>query len=153
MRDHRPTSTEQLIQSAGFSKIQQHAQKIAQANLAISSILAPNVAKMCRVANIRGGYLLIEASSAAIKMKLDYDRLYLLSQLRSQGFANLMSIEIKVNPGLYLNEKTTEIKEESKTRKHAVSDVAADYLRMVAQDAPDKIKKRLENIANLAKNK
>jgi hypothetical protein len=153
MRDHRPTSTEQLIQSAGFGKIQQHAQKIAQANQAVSSILAPNVAKMCRVANIRDGYLLIEASSAAIKMKLDYDRLYLLSQLRGQGFANLMSVEIKVNPSLYLNEQTTEINEQSKARQPAVSDVAADYLRMVAQGAPDKIKKRLENIADLAKNR
>jgi hypothetical protein len=86
-------------------------------------------------------------------MKLDYDRLYLLSQLRGQGFANLMSVEIKVNPSLYLNGQTTEINEQSKARQPAVSDVAADYLRMVAQGAPDKIKKRLENIADLAKNR
>lgn len=103
MRDHRPTLTKELISDSSLRKIQEHASEIIALNKVLQTLLPKGTADHVRAANVRGGHLIVEVASAAIKMKLEYDRLYLLNQLRSQGFAKLVSIELKINPGLYRN--------------------------------------------------
>ncbi|NCO46546.1 MAG: DUF721 domain-containing protein, partial [Vibrio sp.] len=103
MRDHRPTLTKELISDSSLKKIQQHATEILALNKVLNKLLPKGTADHVRAANVRGGHLIVEVASASIKMKLDYDRLHILNQLRNQGFAKLISIELKINPALYRN--------------------------------------------------
>jgi hypothetical protein len=151
MRDHRPTLANDLISHSQFSEISKHAQEINQLNVLVKQTLSLGMRDFVRVANIRDGYLMLEVANASLKMKLGYERLNILNQLRNQGFSRLVSIEIKINPEIYRASLPTAAEREAAPRRQ-VSSVAADLLNMVAQNASPKVKKRLENIANLAKN-
>ncbi|WGW00827.1 DciA family protein [Vibrio sp. YMD68] len=149
MRDHRPTLTQELLSESKLNQIQQHAKEILTINSELQKFLPANVVKHCRAANVRGSHLLIEVASASIKMKLDYDRLTILNHLRAVGFARLISLEVKINPSLYrksdlANEKDISIK------RPPISKSAAQALMVVAEMAPQKIRDRLERIAQLA---
>ncbi|GAM77011.1 Zn-ribbon-containing [Vibrio ishigakensis] len=148
MRDHRPTLTEDIISKSKLAEIQQHAAQIHQLNQTVLELLPQDIRRYCRVANCRGSQLILEVANAAIKMKLSYDRLHLLSQLRQKGFARLINIDINVRPELYINEPNRV--EERKVERPPLSKATADNLNMLAEMAPDKIKKRLQNIAKLA---
>ncbi|AQM18868.1 DUF721 domain-containing protein [Vibrio anguillarum] len=151
MRDHRPTLTKELISDSSLKKIQQHATEILALNKVLNKLLPKGTADHVRAANVRGGHLIVEVASASIKMKLDYDRLHILNQLRNQGFAKLISIELKINPALYRNRG---MKEEKETvARPPLSENTAQALLMVASSASPKVKKRLENLAKLAKPK
>jgi len=151
MRDHRPTLTKELISDSSLKKIQQHATEILALNKVLNKLLPKGTADHVRAANVRGGHLIVEVASASIKMKLDYDRLHILNQLRNQGFAKLLSIELKINPALYRNRG---MKEEKETvARPPLSENTAQVLLMVASSASPKVKKRLENLAKLARPK
>ncbi|AQP35416.1 DciA family protein [Vibrio anguillarum] len=151
MRDHRPTLTKELISDSSLKKIQQHATEILALNKVLNKLLPKGTADHVRAANVRGGHLIVEVASASIKMKLDYDRLHILNQLRNQGFAKLISIELKINPALYRNRG---MKEEKETvARPPLSENTAQALLMVASSASPKVKKRLENLAKLARPK
>lgn len=152
MRDHRPVSTETILSKSTMSQLQARAQEISALNNAIQSILSTNITEHCRVANIKSSTLILEVTSAAIKMRLDRDRLYLLNQLRQQGYARLISIEIKINPSLYRVQPRVKEKPEH-SLSPPISDTTASYLRIIAHHAPDKLKKRLESLAQLAQSK
>jgi hypothetical protein len=151
MRDHRPTLTKELISDSSLKKIQQHATEILALNKVLNKLLPKGTADHVRAANVRGGHLIVEVASASIKMKLDYDRSHILNQLRNQGFAKLISIELKINPALYRNRG---MKEEKETvARPPLSENTAQALLMVASSASPKVKKRLENLAKLARPK
>jgi hypothetical protein len=148
MRDHRPKSANDLIGTSKLSAIQQHASEIASINHQLAPLLPKGTASFVRVANIRHGYLILEAASAAIKMKLDHERLHILSMLRQQGCARLVGIDVIINPSIYRNKHQEN--EDVKIKKREISPFAAEILNMVAANASPKIKQRLENIAKLA---
>ncbi|MGR5351806.1 DUF721 domain-containing protein [Vibrio alfacsensis] len=149
MRDHRPTATDDLIAESQFKQIQQHAGEILQLNQALQSILPKGTADHCRVANIRNGHLLIDVSSAAIKMKVDYDRLMILNKLRTQGYAKLMSVEVRINPSLYRNR----FEHDDRPKRPPLTEAAANSLMIIADIAPPKIKERLQRLADMAEKK
>jgi len=151
MRDHRPTLTQDLIASSRLGQLQEHAKLIGDINQQLQAILPIGLRAHCRAANISDNHLVVEVASASIQMKLNYDRIQILNQLRSQGYAGLMGIQIKINPSLYAEHR---IAEPEAPRKPPVSEQAAEFILMAASGAPPKIKQRLENIARLAeKNK
>ncbi|OQQ01551.1 hypothetical protein BK412_18020 [Vibrio campbellii] len=149
MRDHRPTSTDDLIAESQFKQIQEHAGEIMQLNQALQEILPKGTADHCRVANVRNGHLLIDVSSAAIKMKIDYDRLMILNKLRTQGYAKLMSVEVRINPSLYRNR----FEQENKPKRPPLTESAANSLLIIADMAPPKIQERLKRLADMAEKK
>ncbi len=149
MRDHRPTLGDEIIAESRFSQLQQHAEEIMLINKELKAILPRGTEDHCRVANVRDGQLVIEVASAGIKMKLDYERLSILNQLRSRGFARLMAITVQINPDLYRNKQAND-PEERKPRD-PISENAAQYLNMIASGASPKVKARLESLAKLAK--
>ncbi|OIQ23691.1 DUF721 domain-containing protein [uncultured Vibrio sp.] len=151
MRDHRPTLTQELLSDSKFDKLQQHAQEILTINQELTRFLPPYMGKHCRAANVRGSHLLLEVSSASMKMKLDYDRLTLLNHLRSAGFAKLISVEIRINPSLYHQQETSKNKDDQFKKRAPLSENAAQSLLVIAESAPQKIRDRLERIAKLAK--
>ncbi|WP_117235871.1 DUF721 domain-containing protein [Vibrio maerlii] len=147
MRDHRPTLTQDLIEGTNFGQLQQHAKEILAINQTLTTILPNSVAAHCRAANLSGGNLTIEVSAASIKMKIDYDRLNILSQLRMKGYPRLISLEVKINPSLY---QSYEKEEKKKKKRPPISQPAADALMTLSDIATPKIRERLERIAQLA---
>ncbi|WP_039958559.1 DUF721 domain-containing protein [Vibrio sinaloensis] len=152
MRDHRPTLGDEILAESRLSQLQQHAKEIMTINQELKSILPRGTQDHCRVANIRDGQLIIEVASAAIKMKIDYERLTILNQLRSKGFARLMAVTIQINPELYRAQHKQEPETQSKPRE-PISETAAQYLEMIASGASPKVKARLESLAKLAQKK
>ncbi|SJL82137.1 DUF721 domain-containing protein [Vibrio palustris] len=149
MRDHRPTATTELIDSSLLKRLQDHASEIININKVIKSIVPASAVDHVRAANVRNGQLVIETASAALKMRIDRDRLNILNQLRSQGFAKLISIEVKINPAIYRNGGAIhQSKKEAKTRP-PISQEAANYLLAVAESAPPKLQARLQRLATL----
>ena len=152
MRDHRPTATTELIDSSLLKRLQDHASEIITINKIIKSIVPASAAGHVRAANVRHGQLVIETASAALKMKIDRDRLNILNQLRSQGFAKLISIDVRINPDIYRTEGAGvgRHKQEAKARP-PISQEAANYLLAVAESAPPKLQARLQRLATLTK--
>ncbi|ENM5744787.1 DUF721 domain-containing protein [Vibrio mimicus] len=151
MRDHRPTATDKLIQASKLKQIQEHAKAILLINRQLQEMLPKGLKTQVRAANVRGGNLVLEAASAAIKMKVDYERLHLLSKLRQNGFGNLISIEVRVNPELYRQTKEHTGETPAANPRPPLSENAAHVLLAIADHASDKVKKRLQSLARLAK--
>ncbi|KOO14661.1 hypothetical protein AKJ18_12145 [Vibrio xuii] len=148
MRDHRPTLGDDIIADSRLSQLQQHAKEIMMINSELKTILPRGTEQHCRVANIRDGQLILEVASASIKMKIDYERLNILNQLRSKGFARLIAVSVQINPELYRVERD---KAEQSKPRDPISETAAQYLEMIASAASPKVKARLESLAKLAK--
>lgn len=135
MRDHRPTSTEDVIAESQFKQVQEHAGEILQQPSSTNNF-TKGTADHCRVANIRNGHLLIDVSSAAIKMKIDYDRLMILNKLRTQGYAKLISVDVRINPSLYRNR----YEKDDRPKRPPLTESAAQSLMTIADMAPPKSK-------------
>ncbi|NVD07398.1 DUF721 domain-containing protein [Vibrio sp. JPW-9-11-11] len=148
MRDHRPTLGDEIIADSRLSQLQQHAQEILMINKALRTILPRGTEQHCRAANLRDNQLILEVASASIKMKIDYERLNILSQLRAQGFARLIAVSVQINPELYRAEQE---RQQTAKPRDPISATAAQYLEMIATGASPKVKARLESLAKLAK--
>lgn len=151
MRDHRPKLTQDWISGTQLKAFSEHVSEILSINEVLKNILPPSMIKHCRAANVRHSQLLIEVANASIQMKLNYERIRILSELRSAGFSRLVGLEFKINPELYSGPV---IKEDEPTYKqHALSEEAAQSILMVADFAPPKLQKRLKSLAQLAQKK
>ena len=146
MRDHRPTLGDEIIAESRFSQLQKHAEEIMMINKELKTILPRGTEDHCRVANVRDGQLVIEVASAGIKMKIDYDRLMILNKLRTQGFAKLMSVEVRINPSLYRNR----FQQDDRPKRPPLTESAAKSLMTIADMAPPKIQERLKRLADMA---
>ncbi|WP_318439777.1 DUF721 domain-containing protein [Photobacterium leiognathi] len=150
MRDHRPQTTGDILEETGLNNIQQRAMALSQLNKAVKQHV--NGAEHCRVSNYRQGILIIETASAAWSMRLNYERHQLIMKLREKLLPKLQDIEIKVNPALAAIQDQKQNKIPDIVQK-PISDVAAQHLLATAATAPDKVKKRLERLAQLAMKK
>ncbi|PSW64713.1 DUF721 domain-containing protein [Photobacterium leiognathi subsp. mandapamensis] len=150
MRDHRPQTTGDILEETGLNNIQQRAIALSQLNKAVKQHV--NGAEHCRVSNYRQGILIIETASAAWSMRLNYERHQLIMKLREKLLPKLRDIEIKVNPALAAIQEQKQNKTPDIVQK-PISDVAAQHLLATAATAPDKVKKRLERLAQLAMKK
>ncbi|KJF90946.1 DUF721 domain-containing protein [Photobacterium leiognathi] len=150
MRDHRPQTTGDILEETGLNNIQQRAIALSQLNKAVKQHV--NGTEHCRVSNYRQGILIIETASAAWSMRLNYERHQLIMKLREKLLPKLQDIEIKVNPALAAIQEQKQNKIPDIVQK-PISDVAAQHLLATAATAPDKVKKRLERLAQLAMKK
>ncbi|WP_318483175.1 DUF721 domain-containing protein [Photobacterium leiognathi] len=150
MRDHRPQTTGDILEETGLNNIQQRAMALSQLNKAVKQHV--NGAEHCRVSNYRQGILIIETASAAWSMRLNYERHQLIMKLREKLLPKLQDIEIKVNPALAAIQEQKQNKTPDIVQK-PISNVAAQHLLATAATAPDKVKKRLERLAQLAMKK
>ncbi|MBD1576875.1 DUF721 domain-containing protein [Vibrio sp. S11_S32] len=150
MRDHRPTLTKDLFTDPRMNQFNQHVSDILAINKTLQSILAPAFRPHCRAANIKNSQLLIEVANASLQMKLNYDRIHILSQLRANGFSKLSGIEFKVNPDLYRAEPINE-KSAPPYQPTGLSESAAQSILMIADLASPKLKRQIERLAKLGK--
>ncbi len=130
-----------LAQLAGqrFAQLQQQTSKTSQLQQAVLNATDPAIHSQIRVANMRGGTLVIEIASATWATRLQYQRLDILSALRRDGFPMLSSIEFKVNP------KLAQFTPEKPKPSKQLSPKASEHLNELAErldgDLAAKIKK------------
>lgn len=147
MRDHRPQTTASLLDDeTALGNIQQRAMALHKLNMQVQQHL--NCAQLCRVSNYRQGILVIEVASAAWSMRLNYERNQLMQRLREHMLPQLQDIRVSVNPALAAT--TVKTNSTSVLKRKPISQKAAQSLLETAQDAPAKIKARLERLAALA---
>ncbi|MDO6706452.1 DUF721 domain-containing protein [Photobacterium sp. 1_MG-2023] len=148
MRDHRPQTTASLLDDeTTLGNIQQRAIALHKLNSKVQACL--QCAQACRVSNYRQGVLIIEVASAAWSMRLNYERNQLIKQLREQMLPQLQDLKVTINPSLAAD--PPKASQTPVLKRKPISDKAAAALLKTAQDAPAKIKARLERIAALSK--
>jgi hypothetical protein len=146
---HTPNSLTHLLnQSPGkLAKIQHKAHQLQVINQLLTDELLPGSAQYCRVANLRRGILVLEVASGAWLTRLQSMRINLLNQLRAQALPALISIEIKVNPQLFI------IEQPPKPNQRKISAQTAEHLTALAEQAPPKLAETLLRLAKLARRK
>lgn len=150
MRDNRPETTQNLLKKKSIQHLHQHALELSRLNQLVSTLLPEATAKHCRVANYRNGILILECGSSAWVTRLNYDRLHILASLRRQLLPSLMTIEIKVNPKLSVPDSVIKDKKTQNKDVVLLSSFAAESLLAIAENAPERIKKKLQQIAALS---
>lgn len=164
MRDSRPQSLESLFDNVSGShqgplhNVQQRAIALLKLNRAVKSILPSQLHPWCRVANYRQGHLILETANASWLMRLRYEQPALLSALRAQILPSLASIDIRINPALAVkgNEipqtgpDSTHPDSATDTPRRQLSEHSAEMLRNLARHSPEKLRRKLEELASLA---
>ncbi|MBE8595746.1 DUF721 domain-containing protein [Xenorhabdus sp. BG5] len=167
MRDSRPQSLDKLFEDAAtvgkspLQIIQQHAIALLKLNRAVLSLLPAQLHPWCRVANYRKQILILEAGNASWMTRLRYEIPVLLSTLRSEILPSLSSIDIRINPSLMVKCDNNEQRfsklstkassnDNQELPKRQLTHESAKTLMMLAENSPEKLKKKLERLAALA---
>ncbi|OKP03052.1 DUF721 domain-containing protein [Xenorhabdus eapokensis] len=167
MRDSRPQSLDKLFEDAAtvgkspLQLIQQHAIALLKLNRAVLSLLPAQLHPWCRVANYRKQILVLEAGNASWMTRLRYEIPVLLSTLRSEILPSLSSIDIRINPSLMVkcdnNEQgfsklSTKVfsNDNQELPKRQLTHASAKTLMILAENSPEKLKRKLERLAALA---
>jgi hypothetical protein len=163
MRDSRPQLLDILFDDASSTEqsplriVQQRAAALLKLNRAVKGLLPAPMQPWCRVGNYRQGVLVLEIANASWMMRLRYEQPALLSALRAQILPSLSSIDIRINPSLMAKMenasqiaiKNKAIASESMPVRH-LSAQSAEELRGLASRSPEKLRKALERLAELA---
>ncbi|WKE66092.1 DciA family protein [Gallaecimonas kandeliae] len=127
----------ELSRKAGkLNALQQHYQELVQGPLGQHS----------RVANLRGGVLVIEVSSGAWLSQLRLQRSLLLSQMR-QIVPSLTSLDVRINPGLVKSRQQVVNKPRNQRR---ISANTAKELEALAERTGGKLSESLKKLAALS---
>ncbi|NRA52869.1 MAG: DUF721 domain-containing protein [Gammaproteobacteria bacterium] len=146
---HVPNSLSDLLNQGPnkLAKIQQKAHQLQVINQILTQELLPGSEEYCRVANLRRGILVLEVASGAWLTRLQSMRINLLNQLRTQVSSALISIEIKVNPQLFI------VEQPPKPNPRKISPQTAEHLTALAELAPPELAEKLLRLAKLARRK
>ncbi|MCC3702659.1 DUF721 domain-containing protein [Rouxiella badensis] len=167
MRNSRPQLLDILFDdatAAGQSPlraVQQRAAALLKLNRAVKGLLPTQMQPWCRVGNYRQGVLVLEIANASWMMRLRYEQPALLSALRAQILPSLSSIDIRINPSLMAKSENLSQKDDADYQKQGVSQgplppvrqlskQSADELRLLASRSPEKLRKALERLAEMA---
>ncbi|UBX49374.1 DciA family protein [Providencia alcalifaciens] len=162
MRDSHPQALFDVLEeslaktSNTLQTIQRNAKAILKLNRVVKSLLPAEIKPMCRVANYRNNIMVIEVANASWMTRLNYEKINLLSALRSSILPSLSSIDIRINPDLIrkskqnssLNKQSVNQKENRNQRQ--ISMQTAEQLLRLAQKSPKGLKEKFERLAALA---
>lgn len=85
--------------SEGLSRLLAHARRLAAIGRTVDSVLGHPLADHCRVSNLRGNILVVQADSPAWAARLRYRAPALLATLRApETLPELRNIQIKIIP-------------------------------------------------------
>lgn len=159
MRASHPQLLASLLDdnSATLQSIQKKITAILQLDNIIESLLPAPLRPLCRVVNYRRGILVMNIANSSGLLLLRYEQSRLLSALRNGILPSLVTIDIKINPTLIRNDAEKQSVGKSimlnrpvfRADRH-LSLKSAEYLREIAKRSPEKLKKRLEQLASLA---
>lgn len=162
MRDSQPQALFDVLEgslaktSSPLQIIQQNAKVIIKLNRIVGDLLPTELKLMCRVANYRNNIMVIEVANASWMTRLNYEKINLLSALRTSILPSLSSIDIRINPDLMrktrqnssFNKQTAPFKQKKNERK--ISLETADQLLKLAKRSPKGLKEKFERLAALA---
>jgi len=153
MRDSRPQLLDTFFNDANLlHNVQQHAVALLKLNRAVNQLLPKQLQPHCRVANYRNGILVLETHSANWLMGLRYEQSNLLSALRTSILPSLASIDIKISPTW--QDPTQPTHPIHSPHVHQVnrqlSLESASHIKTLAAQCPDKLRHKLERLAELA---
>ncbi|MGJ8692455.1 MAG: DUF721 domain-containing protein [Thalassotalea sp.] len=100
-----------------------------------------------KVGNISAQTLVIEVKTAAWSQRFQFERNNITRELQRQTDGVINNIEIKIHPFTHRN-FNTEVPPE---KTQFISEKTAKQLREVAKSAPESLKRKLESLANLVK--
>ncbi|MEM0516503.1 DUF721 domain-containing protein [Pseudoalteromonas sp. YIC-827] len=133
--------------------------ELASQQQTLHQAVGENLAKKCRVANIRDGALIIEAHSATVAMKLNYIKMDILSAFRQQGLVDLCQVKIVTSPNAAqrapLAQAQAQVKKASQepSNKRAMSEQTAHNLELIAEHAPPSLQQKLIRLAQHGRQK
>jgi len=143
---HRPNTINTVTTESGkLAKIQQKASILQEINRLLTNELLPGSDEYCRVANYRLGILIIEVTSGVWSTRLTQLRSELMRQMRQGILPSLVSIEIKVNPSLFIQPTVP------KPNSRKISPQTAEHLNALAQHSPPALAEKLQRLAKLAR--
>lgn len=162
MRDSHPQALFDVLEESlaktpnSLQAIQRNAKVILKLNKAVKNLLPTEIKPMCRVANYRNNIIIIEVANASWMTRLNYEKITLLSALRTSILPSLSSIDIRINPDLVrkskqnssLNKQTVSSVQNSRERQ--ISLETAKQLLKLAKRSPKGLKERFERLAALA---
>lgn len=153
MRDNEPkVLTSLLSQGALLSKIKERTVALSQLTKVIDKLLPTPLNQHYRVANYRQSVLILEVSSANWLTRIKYEQSNLISGIREKILPSLSSIQYKINPTIATNySQSVNLSDNNVKIENVLSKQTAIYLNVVAEKAPDKLKKQLIKLANHAK--
>jgi len=153
MRKAGPQKLNKIFHQGSLQKLQARSQELNQVKQAATELFEQFGLSQVRMANIRNGIMVIEASSAPWANRLKQLRQNLLSELRQQ-LPSLVSIEVVINPALNTvsanNEPSLKKTDETISSKHHLSKQAALHITDLASHAPKGLKEKLLKLASLA---
>lgn len=162
MRDSHPQALFDVLEgslansSNTLQTIQRNAKAIIKLNRAVKGLLPAEVKPMCRVANYRNNIMVIEVANASWMTRLNYEKLNLLSALRTSILPSLSSIDIRINPDLMRKPKQNSsltnrtVASTQKMNERQISTQTAQALLKLAENSPKGLKERFERLAALA---
>ncbi|MGL5952965.1 MULTISPECIES: DUF721 domain-containing protein [Providencia] len=162
MRDSHPQPLFNVLEeslsktSNTLQTIQRNAKAILKLNQVVKNLLPAEIKPMCRVANYRNNIMVLEVANASWMTRLNYEKLNLLSALRTSILPSLSSIDIRINPDLIrktkqnssLNKQSVSTKTNRNQRQISVQ--TAEQLLKLAERSPKGLKERFERLAALA---
>jgi len=141
-----PNLIDDITKNSGkLAKIQQKAVKLQEINHFLTTEILPGSDQYCRVANLRQGILVIEVASGVWSTRLTQLRNSLMAEMRRYLLPTLVSIEIKVNPSLFVEA------EPPKPNSRTISPQTAEHLEALAEHSPPKLAQKLQRLAALAR--
>ena len=153
MRDNEPKMlTSLLSQGALLCQIKERTQALSQLTKVIDELLPTPLNQHYRVANYRQGVLVLEVSSANWLTRIKYEQSNLISGIRGKILPSLSSIQYKINPTIAKNySQSINFSNNNAKINSVISVQTAIYLKALAEQAPEKLKKQLIKLANHAK--
>ena len=149
---HQPKSLSNLFADSDskLAKIAEKTRHIQTLDQCLEDAVGASIASHCRVSNFDGGILTIQTDKAAFATRLKFLQDVILLNFRRHVLPQLADIQVKVVPNEQFYQSTA--KNPPPKGKHLSSE-AAQSIRDVAANAPDSLKQKLENLANLSKDR
>lgn len=93
-----PRSVGQLMsdEEATFGRVLKRARALEKLNLRVQGLLDPEVARRCRVANVRAGQLIFACTSQGVATRLRLQSPQLLERLHAAGLEEIEEIEVRM---------------------------------------------------------
>ncbi len=140
-----PQDLNQLIHQQGLlPSIAEKAELLLHLDHHVKQMITGPVTEQLKVANFRGGILVIETTTAAWAARINFQKPKLLQQLQTETLPMLSAIEVKVNPALNLSA--------SKLRENhnQISEIAALHIQALAEHTEGSLGQKLKRLAALA---
>ncbi|WP_115719984.1 DUF721 domain-containing protein [Gallaecimonas mangrovi] len=147
MSDH-PSSLENLLNQSlsGLAELSRKASKLGALQQHYQQQVQGPLAAHSRVANLRGGVLVIDVASGAWLSQLRLQRSNILSQMR-QIAPSLTSLDLRINPSMV---KAARNPIEQKPNQREISANTAAQLRELADSTDGKLSESLKKLAALS---